>query len=282
MTRIGSLEPGTLGLSTTAFPAATAPDGNAHFVAAQWVCAALRSGRGSITFAGTRYAVDAGTVAWMPPGEVRLAFDETPDVLAVAFVERFRSPLDAWRPFSAPVVRTLDDDAFRRWNRRLDAVAHRLDTGRLDDRDVAGLKRAFLEHFWLRSSPAGRAVLHRAFGELYRSLDAPVRLEEIAARVGYTRNHLSDLFREFTGHPMSAWSLGLRMTRARERLVTTDVPIADVGLAAGYDDAAYFARAFRRYHGVPPHAWRIAHRPADPRYAAVTERKEYARARGVA
>ena len=281
MTRIGSLEPGTLGISTTACPD-VAPDGVARFVAAQWVCVAVRSGRGHVTFAGSRYAFGPQTVAWMPPGEVHLAFDELPDVLAVAFIERFRSPLDAWRPFSAPVVRALDEDAFRRWNARLDRTARRLDAGRLDDGDVAGLKRAFLPHFWLRASPAGRVVLQRAFGELRRSLDAPARLEEIAARVGYTRNHLSDLFREFTGQPMSAWSLGMRMTRARERLVTTDVAIADVGLAAGYDDAAYFSRAFRRYHGVPPHAWRIAHRPDDPRYAHVTERKEFAPAREIA
>ena len=34
----------------------------------------------------------------------------------------------------------------------------------------------------------------------------------------------------------------------------------EIGAACGYDDPAYFSRAFRRVHGIPPALWRAAHR----------------------
>ena len=61
----------------------------------------------------------------------------------------------------------------------------------------------------------------------------------------------------------------MRMARARIALEKTELSVAEIGVACGYDDPAYFSRVFRRAHGVPPAMWRIAKRPVDARYNRV-------------
>ncbi|MDT7621515.1 MAG: AraC family transcriptional regulator, arabinose operon regulatory protein, partial [Pseudonocardiales bacterium] len=41
-------------------------------------------------------------------------------------------------------------------------------------------------------------------------------------------------------------------------LVETDLPLGEVGRRVGYPDGGYFARVFRREHGVAPRDWRAA------------------------
>lgn len=48
-----------------------------------------------------------------------------------------------------------------------------------------------------------------------------------------------------------------------------DDPVADIAATCGYDDPAYFSRAFRRAHGISPVTWRIAARPLDARHERI-------------
>lgn len=48
----------------------------------------------------------------------------------------------------------------------------------------------------------------------------------------------------------------VRLLRAQYLLARTGDEIADVALRLGYEEPAHFSRAFRRWTGVPPSAWR--------------------------
>jgi transcriptional regulator GlxA family with amidase domain len=63
--------------------------------------------------------------------------------------------------------------------------------------------------------------------------------------------------------------MDLRMSRARAFLEATDLPIASIALACGFDDPSYFARVFRAAHGVTAATWRLSARPDDPRFTSV-------------
>jgi AraC-like DNA-binding protein len=136
--------------------------------------------------------------------------------------------------------------------------------------DVASLKTRLLRFSWERSRDAAQAALNDLFGSLWHRFSGPLPIAQLAYDIGCTPNYLSDLVREHTGRSIGAWISEMRMARARALLEQTDLPIADVGERCGYQDPGYFARAFRRMHGVSPLAWRVAAHPRHARHAEIT------------
>ena len=56
-----------------------------------------------------------------------------------------------------------------------------------------------------------------------------------------------------------AYVIKLRIDRACELLVTTDLPIGEIQSYIGYQDAKAFYRAFKRYVGLTPTEYRNIH-----------------------
>jgi AraC-like DNA-binding protein len=53
-----------------------------------------------------------------------------------------------------------------------------------------------------------------------------------------------------------------RFEIARQLLTQTRIPLSEVALALGYSEASAFTRAFRRWSGQAPAAWRLEHSPS--------------------
>jgi AraC-like DNA-binding protein len=99
--------------------------------------------------------------------------------------------------------------------------------------------------------PVERAVAHlRATSPRRTSVTA------LAAMVGLSASQLGALFRAQVGTSPLQYQTGLRLARARELLDATDLPVAAVAQACGYDDPLYFSRRFTRTHGTSPTAYR--------------------------
>jgi AraC family transcriptional regulator, arabinose operon regulatory protein len=79
---------------------------------------------------------------------------------------------------------------------------------------------------------------------------------ELARLAGISPSHFAALFSRTTGHGVQSYQDSLRMSRARELLDTTTLPIAAVGRAIGYEDGLYFSRRFSRHHGMSPTEYR--------------------------
>lgn len=80
-----------------------------------------------------------------------------------------------------------------------------------------------------------------------------VRIEDIAAAVGWSRRHLASRFAaEFGIRPKQAARL-VRFERATT-LARRGVPLGDVAVQAGYADQAHLTREWTSYAGQPPTA----------------------------
>lgn len=99
--------------------------------------------------------------------------------------------------------------------------------------------------------PVERAVEH-----LRATTPRRTAVDDLAAMVGLSTSQLGALFREQVGVPPLRYQSDLRMARARELLDATDLSVAAVASACGYDDPLYFSRQFTRTHGVSPTAYR--------------------------
>ena len=78
-----------------------------------------------------------------------------------------------------------------------------------------------------------------------------------ARELGYHRDHLSRKLRRETGLGLRAHRDRLRLERAQKALAVTR-SVADAALAAGFDDANYFARWFKAKTGRTPSSTRPA------------------------
>ena len=91
-------------------------------------------------------------------------------------------------------------------------------------------------------------------------LNENIDLEILAALSGLSLHYFARAFKQSTGIPPYGYVLRRRLDKARELLVRTDVPLADIALATGFSDQSHLARHFRQTIGVSPGIFRRSHR----------------------
>lgn len=110
------------------------------------------------------------------------------------------------------------------------------------------------------AGPASEESPEGLVGAVARYLDQhaaePVDLAGVAERFGAGYSTLRRHFRRIMGTSLKGYVLQTRMARAKELLEGTDLHVADVARAVGFDDPYHFSRAFRRREGMAPSRFR--------------------------
>ena len=83
-------------------------------------------------------------------------------------------------------------------------------------------------------------------------LDPHLRLEDIAASSYVSANYACTVFKKQTGQTINAYILKRRMERAKELILTTDLPVFQIAEAVGYENPRYFSMLFKKYTGMTP------------------------------
>jgi AraC-like DNA-binding protein len=81
-------------------------------------------------------------------------------------------------------------------------------------------------------------------------------LERLAHEVGLSRSVFADRFAHFVQDPPMQYLTRWRMQLATRLLERPGVGLAQVAAEVGYESEAAFNRAFKKYVGAPPGAWR--------------------------
>ena len=79
-----------------------------------------------------------------------------------------------------------------------------------------------------------------------------VDFEEIASRMCISRTHLNRKVKSITGGTTSDLVLSYRIAKAKELLLTTDLPVWEVAEQCGISDPAYFCTLFKKAVGKSP------------------------------
>ena len=133
-----------------------------------------------------------------------------------------------------------------------DSLANTLATHLLRHYTIAG-GRARAESGGL----SGRA-LNRATDYMEDNLERDLSLAEIAEAVALSPFHFARSFKQATGLTPHQYLVKSRVERARRLLAETDLPIAEVGLRAGFNSQSHFTTVFRRQTRLTPGAYRSA------------------------
>lgn len=98
--------------------------------------------------------------------------------------------------------------------------------------------------------------LRRVIERLTAEYSERLTLDELSHEAGVHPVHLSRVFRKFVREGIGEHIHRLRIRAACEQMLTRELSMAEISLAAGYADQSHFTRAFRRATGVTPAAFR--------------------------
>lgn len=159
------------------------------------------------------------------------------------------------------IVSGYDDFSYCQEALRLRVEAYLLKPVNFDELQeiVDNLKIKLGEMDMLQGAPAtdkDRKLIRDMTDYLNQHLDEEISLKILGDVFYLTPNYISRIFRDELGVNYLAYLTHLRIERARNLLLTTDMAIADVSEAAGFHDYRSFTKVFKRYEGVPPTQFR--------------------------
>ncbi len=99
--------------------------------------------------------------------------------------------------------------------------------------------------------------------------DKSLCLDDLARRFGFNASYLSRRFKQKYGDGIIEYMTKIRIQKAKESLVSSDVKLKDLASRLGYKDEKYFSRVFAQTVGMSPNAWRKRAREEMPSTATV-------------
>ncbi len=81
-------------------------------------------------------------------------------------------------------------------------------------------------------------------------------LESLAEEVYLSPRYLSALFAKETGMGLSRYIKMIRMEKAKELLIGSNMRVSDVASLVGYPNVSYFCKTFQNVYGVTPERYR--------------------------
>jgi AraC-like DNA-binding protein len=143
------------------------------------------------------------------------------------------------------------------------------------DCELRGLIQACCEETWRQEETrrqmdlgegrcgSGQAIdfrVRKSMRLMEDSLGANIELDAVARGAGLSRPHFYKLFRTQTGLTPNLYVNTLRMEHAIERLVASEIPVADIGYDLGFSSQSGFTRFFAANVGMAPTQYRrVAH-----------------------
>lgn len=100
--------------------------------------------------------------------------------------------------------------------------------------------------------------MRRAEDMLHARLASQLTITEVARECRLTPSHFARAFRCSFSVAPHQYLTNIRVVRAKELMITTELPLADIALLSGFGDQSYFTRIFTRAVGTSPGAWRRA------------------------
>ncbi|WP_261844002.1 AraC family transcriptional regulator [Aliamphritea ceti] len=87
---------------------------------------------------------------------------------------------------------------------------------------------------------------------MHAHLEQGVRLEELAELANLSSYHFSRMFKQSLGEPPHRYMTELRLQKAEDLVLKSQVSLKDVALQLGFNDQSHFGKKFKLRFGVSP------------------------------
>ncbi|MFO6463166.1 GlxA family transcriptional regulator [Jannaschia sp. KMU-145] len=101
--------------------------------------------------------------------------------------------------------------------------------------------------------------LSQVIREMEQNIEEPISPSILAADVGMSTRQLERLFRRYLSRSPKKYYMELRLGKARNLLMQTDMSIINVALACGFTSPSHFSKCYRAHYGTTPYRERGTH-----------------------
>ncbi|MFC2967663.1 GlxA family transcriptional regulator [Acidimangrovimonas pyrenivorans] len=91
------------------------------------------------------------------------------------------------------------------------------------------------------------------------AIEDPVSPSELAREVGMSTRQLERLFRRYLNRSPKRYYMELRLQKARNLLMQTDMSVINVALACGFASPSHFSKCYRAHYSTTPYRERGTH-----------------------
>ena len=117
------------------------------------------------------------------------------------------------------------------------------------------------------SIPTRIGVRHPKLGQVIRmmeqNIEDPISPAQLATDVGMSTRQLERLFRRYLDRSPKRYYMELRLGKARNLLMQTDMSVINVALACGFASPSHFSKCYRAHYGTTPYRERGSHGASD-------------------
>ncbi|SFD99151.1 GlxA family transcriptional regulator [Roseivivax sediminis] len=113
------------------------------------------------------------------------------------------------------------------------------------------------------SVPTRIGVRHPKLAEVIHKMEAhieePITPAQLASQVGMSTRQLERLFRRYLNRSPKRYYMELRLQKARNLLMQTDMSVINVALACGFASPSHFSKCYRAHYETTPYRERGSH-----------------------
>ena len=95
---------------------------------------------------------------------------------------------------------------------------------------------------------------------IHENFGRNISVEDMAEVIHVSKSECFRSFQNIVGKAPAEYLIQYRLTQASRMLAETDMSIAEVGMAAGFQSPSYFGKMFRDRQGISPGKYRKLHR----------------------
>jgi AraC-like DNA-binding protein len=119
------------------------------------------------------------------------------------------------------------------------------------------LSSLFAELLRIHANPTREAELvTSARAYIRRHLTEEITLDRLARHAGLSKFYFNRLFRKLAQRTPAADVREIRLSHARDLILSTNLPLKSIAPKVGFSDEFHLSRLIRRYHGISPGALR--------------------------
>jgi len=87
--------------------------------------------------------------------------------------------------------------------------------------------------------------------------DSQLSANLIADKINITPQYFSRVFKEITNNNFPEYINNIKLKKAKELIISTNLTIKEISDTVGYNNSTYFVTLFRKKYGIPPSKYRL-------------------------